>query len=108
MIETELRRAFRSRGMLVVVLVAVILAAGNLYSSLQMDRHFAEIRKMMLEQHDVTYYPYIAFEKYIGDNMFLPYNGIYFILFCSRSSPCCRLEQAWYVMSSCIIPEIFW
>ena len=58
MIETELRRAFRSRGMLVVVLVAVILAAGNLYSSLQMDRHFAEIRKMMLEQHDVTYYPY--------------------------------------------------
>ena len=54
MIETELRRAFRSRGMLVVVLVAVILAAGNLYSSLQMDRHFAEIRKMMLEQHDVT------------------------------------------------------
>ena len=26
MIETELRRAFRSRGMLVVVLVAVILA----------------------------------------------------------------------------------
>lgn len=35
MIETELRRAFRSRGMLVVVLVAVILAAGNLYSSLQ-------------------------------------------------------------------------
>ena len=37
MIETELRRAFRSRGMLVVVLVAVILAAGNLYSSLQMD-----------------------------------------------------------------------
>ena len=66
MIETELRRAFRSRGMLVVVLVAVILAAGNLYSSLQMDRHFAEIRKMMLEQHDVTYYPYIAFEKYIG------------------------------------------
>ena len=27
MIETELRRAFRSRGMLVVVLVAVILAA---------------------------------------------------------------------------------
>ena len=81
MIETELRRAFRSRGMLVVVLVAVILAAGNLYSSLQMDRHFAEIRKMMLEQHDVTYYPYIAFEKYIGDNMFLPYNGIYYILF---------------------------
>ena len=81
MIETELRRAFRSRGMLVVVLVAVMLAAGNLYSSLQMDRHFAEIRKMMLEQHDVTYYPYIAFEKYIGDNMFLPYNGIYYILF---------------------------
>ena len=76
MIETELRRAFRSRGMLVVVLVAVILAAGNLYSSLQMDRHFAEIRKMMLEQHDVTYYPYIPFEKYIGGNMFLPYNGI--------------------------------
>lgn len=36
---------------------------------------------MMLEQHDVTYYPYIAFEKYIGDNMFLPYNGIYYILF---------------------------
>ena len=65
--------------MLVVVLVAAILAAGNLYSLLQMDRHFAEIRKMMLEQHDVTYYPYIAFEKYIGDNMFLPYNGIYYI-----------------------------
>lgn len=106
MIETELRRAFRSRGMLVVVLVAVILAAGNLYSSLQMDRHFAEIRKMMLEQHDVTYYPYIAFEN-ISETI-CSYRITGFIIFCSRSSPCCRLEQAWYVMSSCIIPEIFW
>lgn len=80
----ELKRAFSSKGMLIVVLFSILLSVAALKGSLAMQKEYEAIIIRVgtekVEDH-TTYYPDTVFERCLTGNTFLPYGGIYYMLF---------------------------
>lgn len=84
MFSMELKRAFSSKGMLIVVLFSILLSVAVLKGSLAMQKEYEAIIIRVgtekVEDH-TTYYPDTVFERCLTGNTFLPYGGIYYMLF---------------------------